>query len=356
MGIAIMINDADFSALNLGKVTIKGKVIELQSLMITGLDTITDLGTYQYSISYQPSNTTQTGVEWSILSPVEKISIDANSGSVTVQDGATNTFFTIRAVSTVDNAIYAEKTISLSLPQVEGPTPILSASLINGDIELKDADGSTIEPIISGYLSSGEDGTVFNRSKGFGLLYQSELLENVKSFSFEYYADASKSGALNNSWGALMNIHTENAAFDASPASAEPLVVNKYPDNGVRFESATNSTNGTPAECTLDSLVNASVGTWHKICVATNFDFSEKGTSTLYSCRYYADGTLIGAVKGYYSLLFGDNLMFVFGNSWRLFSNGVTSSDVNPFCGKIRNIKMYNTTLTEDEALKESTL
>jgi hypothetical protein len=355
MGIAIIINDADFSALNLGKVTIKGEVIELQSLMITGLDTITDLGTYQYSISYQPSNTTQTGVEWSILSPVEKISIDANSGSVTVQDGATNTFFTIRAVSTVDNAIYAEKTITLSLPQVEGSTPILSASLINGDIQLKGSSDS-IEPIISGYLSSGEDGTVFNRSKGFGLVYSSEILKNVKSFSFEYYADASKSGALANSWGALMNVHTEYASPSSSPASSEPLVINKYPDNGVRFEAATNKSNGTPTECTVDSSTNASVGTWHKVCAVTDFDFSKKGTTSSYSCKYYADGTLIGTAKGYYILMVGSDLMFVFGNSWRLFSNGINSSDVNPFCGKIRNIKMYNTTLTEDAALKESTL
>lgn len=89
--------------------------VPLQSLAITGPASVTVSG--QYGVTYTPGNTTETGVVWSIQSGNEYATID-QSGVVTALDGAEGDSVTIRATSSHDPSIYADKTITVTGSQV----------------------------------------------------------------------------------------------------------------------------------------------------------------------------------------------------------------------------------------------
>lgn len=350
MGLAIIIKNVNFSSYNIGKVTPRSSK-NVSNIEILGETIIPSTSSeVQFSIQYTPVDTYQTGVIWEIIDGNDYASI-SNEGVLTILSHSDDVSVTIQATSIYNSAIYAQKTIEI---KHEESNVYMYSNLTNGDLNLYDAYGKVVmSPSQANYLASDETGTSFNRTKGFGIIYRDGNLTNVKSFSFEYYADTTKTGSLSNSWGALMNIHTE---VPQTYRSSEPLVINKYPDNGVRFEAATNSSSGTPSQCTCDSTINASLGVWHKVCAVFNFDFSKKGTQDSFIARYYADGEYIGQATGYYNMMEGNSLCYVFGNSWRLFYNGTSSSDVNPFCGKIKNIKMYDYELSDEQAVNESKL
>lgn len=91
-------------------------VVALTGLAISGEDT-GDYGVYLTAV-YTPSDTTQTGVQWSIVSGSDYASIGANEGgdeiTVTINPvGNVGKTFTVRCTSTANSAIYAEKTITI---------------------------------------------------------------------------------------------------------------------------------------------------------------------------------------------------------------------------------------------------
>ena len=225
----------------------------------------------------------------------------------------------------------------------------IEVSLIDGDFTLYDYDNNiTFTPYNSLYLKSDGQGTSFNRQQGFGIIYKN-ITNDIKSISFEYFADATKTGNLSNSWGGIFSLCNPNS----SDGSYNYLVVNKYPSDGIRVEMChRNSYNN----FNIDSTTNASRGTWHKVCVTTDYNPDFQGSSQSFNAKYYADGILIGTCYGYYNTLTYSTCTLIIGNSWRLMVYGTQSSDINPFCGTVRNVKMWRKTLTDSELETESTI
>ena len=111
MGIAIIIPGANFSAKNLGKVIFLQDV-DVTGIVINGSDSITGLSSI-YTVGYIPVTTSQRGVNWSVTSGSEYASIDS-TGLLTIKEGASASSVTIRAISTFNNTVIANKIISVT--------------------------------------------------------------------------------------------------------------------------------------------------------------------------------------------------------------------------------------------------
>lgn len=112
MGIAIKLTDSDFSENNLGRVTFLSGPI--QGLSISGSASIAGNETSaQYSVAYNPANTEEDGVTWSVVSGDNIASIDEN-GLLTIATNRAATQVVIRATSVYKPSLYAEKTISIA--------------------------------------------------------------------------------------------------------------------------------------------------------------------------------------------------------------------------------------------------
>ena len=142
MGLAVIIPGADYSAVNIGTVT-PSDTIELISLAIAGPDTVNYQA--QYSAIYNPADTTQTRVGWSVDSGSAYASVDA-FGKVTTKSGADGDSVTIRVYSLVNPQIFATKTISVTHHYVYDFTELLQTnqSVYNhGALATNPIDGKT---------------------------------------------------------------------------------------------------------------------------------------------------------------------------------------------------------------------
>lgn len=115
MGIAVIIPNVNYGDANLGKVTLK-QGVPLRSMTIVGPDEITE--PTLFTVNFFPANTSQRGIVWSIVSGATYASINAETGELTPIVGAIVNDVVIRATSTADNTIYAEKTVSVSYEMV----------------------------------------------------------------------------------------------------------------------------------------------------------------------------------------------------------------------------------------------
>ena len=114
MGIAIIAKGADFSSNNIGAVTPSSN-IPLLSLAIVGPGTV--IGTEaDYSVTYDPANTSQRGVLWSITAGGTYATINENTGKLTVLPGASSASVTIKATSRYNDNIVATKTVAVTHP------------------------------------------------------------------------------------------------------------------------------------------------------------------------------------------------------------------------------------------------
>ena len=108
-GIAIVIASADFSALNIGKVTFVG------DLKLTGIEVIAeDEYTHtqaQMSVRYIPNTTQQTGVTWRVVSGDSYAKINSLTGLLEILEGANNSTIVVEATSNYNSNIKATKTI-----------------------------------------------------------------------------------------------------------------------------------------------------------------------------------------------------------------------------------------------------
>lgn len=112
MGVAVIIPSVDFSANNLGKVTIQQNV-DVTGLTINANSSYT--GTFfTPTVSYIPVATNQQGVTWSLSAGSDYASIDATTGVVTIKSGANANNITIVATSSYNNTIVASKTVAVT--------------------------------------------------------------------------------------------------------------------------------------------------------------------------------------------------------------------------------------------------
>lgn len=111
MGIAIKLTESDFSENNLGTVTFLAGSIE--GLTISGSATIaSDETSAQYSIVYDPVNTEETGVTWSVETGDDIASIDSD-GLLTIETNRAAQTVVIRATSVYNSSVYDDFTISV---------------------------------------------------------------------------------------------------------------------------------------------------------------------------------------------------------------------------------------------------
>lgn len=122
MGKALVLLDVDWSNNNLGQVT-SAQDIPLESIAIIG-STILEGEGGSFTIEYNPSNTSEMGVIWTITSGSEYATID-NSGNVTILPGASQNAVTIEAVSVIRPEISATQQIMVTY--VEPLSPELEA-------------------------------------------------------------------------------------------------------------------------------------------------------------------------------------------------------------------------------------
>lgn len=88
--------------------------VALTSLSITGSSSVSNASNEaQFGVTYSPSNTTQRGVSWSIVSGSDYAAITQN-GLLTVKNGANSDTVKIRATSKVNTSIYADKSVTVT--------------------------------------------------------------------------------------------------------------------------------------------------------------------------------------------------------------------------------------------------
>ena len=88
--------------------------IDITGLGILGPSTVNDVSnTAQFQVTYSPSNTTQRGIIWSVVSGSDYASIDGN-GKLTVKSNAKGSEVKVRATSTDKPNIYAEKSVNVT--------------------------------------------------------------------------------------------------------------------------------------------------------------------------------------------------------------------------------------------------
>ena len=152
MGISILVPGVNWASNNLGRVTPTGNV-PVQAIAIVGEDNIVNSG--QFVANLFPVFTTQRGVTWSITDGSSYADIDQN-GNVTGKPGAIASSVTIRATSSSNAEVWAEKTISVT----------------TGDIVYYDyiqSDGNSYILIPGYYLLGGKiiSRTTFTTANGY---------------------------------------------------------------------------------------------------------------------------------------------------------------------------------------------
>lgn len=108
-GKAFVVKGADYSSLGFGKVNFTGS-IPLRGLSINDGIATEDENVFIYGVTYVPSNTSDKGVEWSIIDGAEYATIDEN-GQLTILKGAELASVTIKATSLINPQISATKQI-----------------------------------------------------------------------------------------------------------------------------------------------------------------------------------------------------------------------------------------------------
>ena len=125
-GIVLMIPEVDYSQANIGQISIL-QDIPVQSISIDGVSIVED-ATAQYSIVYTPSNTAQVGVDWSIESGSEYVSINSNGLLSLTAPISEAVNVTIKAMSIFNPSVYTTKTVRLST----GAAIPVSVDYVNG--------------------------------------------------------------------------------------------------------------------------------------------------------------------------------------------------------------------------------
>ncbi len=244
MGIALIVPGVNFSDANLGKVTLQ-EIIPLTSLSIVGSGEIYAAETY--TVAYAPANTTQRGIVWSIVSGGTYATIDSSTGVLTPLEGTSDASVTIRATSTENSSIYAEKTVTVYNMKYETKSALV---------------GDGYSRINTGYIVKQTSKISFD----FSLATLDDIPEYLTL------------------WGAYDG--------ESKPVTRHLLAKNLGWKQDVRFgSSTTTSSNGTSAKCnTLPTVLTRT-----KIIVGDN-DFSQTpqdGTFTkTYSSPFFTAPTV----------------------------------------------------------------
>ena len=154
--VTIKCTSADNSSI-FGTKTIRVTYVkEITAIEISGPSSVTDSG--QFSAALTPSDTTQTGLVWSISSGKLYASID-QSGLLTALDGASNSSVTIKCQSSANSSVYKTKTISVTKSQAQPETGLVTDALV-ANFDAYGATSNTLTDTVNGKMSAVLNGTV----------------------------------------------------------------------------------------------------------------------------------------------------------------------------------------------------
>lgn len=116
--------------------------VALTSLSITGSSSVSNASNEaQFGVTYSPSNTTQRGVSWSIVSGSDYVAITQN-GLLTVKNGASSNTVKIRATSKVNTSIFADKSVTVTYKAAA--VAVTGVTLSKTELSLAIGDSETL--------------------------------------------------------------------------------------------------------------------------------------------------------------------------------------------------------------------
>lgn len=116
--------------------------VALTSLSITGSSSVSNASNEaQFGVTYSPSNTTQRGVSWSIVSGSDYAAITQN-GLLTVKNGANSDTVKIRATSKVNTSIFADKSVTVTYKAAA--VAVTGVTLSKTELSLAIGDSETL--------------------------------------------------------------------------------------------------------------------------------------------------------------------------------------------------------------------
>ncbi|MDD7454947.1 MAG: Ig domain-containing protein [Bacteroidales bacterium] len=122
--------------------------VAITGLAVTGISSVNnDSNSAQFNVIYLPSNTTQRGITWSIVSGQQYASIDAGTGLLTVKSGARGNTVKVRATSKANTSIYAEKSVSVTY--YAATVAVTGVSLSKTSISLAEGGSETLLATVS---------------------------------------------------------------------------------------------------------------------------------------------------------------------------------------------------------------
>lgn len=320
MGFALIIPNIDFSSANIGRVT-PAEDVPLVSLSISGLDSVIgadDAATYL--AVYNPANTNQRAVSWSISSGGTYATIDASTGALTILSGAIAAAVTIRVQSLANPLIFAEKNITVTYSASTEPVHTGAAYFMPLKTDSTPTEGSLT--VSKEDTSFSQDGALFD-SVGEGICYAIPVGESFAAIAFSFKKMS-------------LGLSASNYFLLASP----------YPDEngpGIGLYTDPNGNNvGSTAVSDFTFASNAfTLGEWHRACVAII-------NGSLY---LYIDGVQVGSAHSGFTIG-STKSWFILGNNWRYRE----SDGDRVFGGYIKDVAVWTSEINESDMVDFSTL
>ena len=335
MGLAILIPGADFSSLNLGRVTLPEEIIEVTEITIIGDNEINNTGNASsYSVSYTPNNATQTGVTWSITNGGAYATINTNTGVVTVLEGATGNTVTIKATSVVNNNIYGIKNITVTKYSSTNSPVYFMPLITNGNDTI-----TNMVPTAQSLVTYTSNGAYFLSNQRYFIKYDYGI-KHIKAIAFsaklDYHNASTYTYLIYNSTNVIggsgtlyhqLNLCLHNNGTD-SPTFISTISTDK-----------TGAGNGDRESLTTTKLCD---NVEHKICVAQITGHT----------KVYVDQVLAWDLDVVSFSEDTDQKMLVLGNNWR----GVVDNGTRSPNGYIKNVSVYFDEITDNMAITLSKL
>ena len=266
-----------------------GDAVTLTGLSVSGDSTVGNTGNKaQYSVEYTPSNTTQRGVAWSVISGSAYASID-QSGLLTVKSGANGNAVTIRATSEENTSIYAEKTVTVTY--VSLTIAVTGVTLNKSALSLSVGDTETLVATVAPSRATDKSVVWSSSASNVASVDQGGKV-TAKSAGTAVITVATNDGGFTASCGLTV------AAVTETYLRVTPVVVNlagKQADGDIDAELEVESNQGWTATCEagwLNLLTDTGAGNETVIIGAnsSNDTGAERTTSIVFTG---ADGTVV---------------------------------------------------------------
>lgn len=177
-------------------------------LVISGDSTVnSDSNTAQFSVAYTPSNTTQRGILWSVVSGSDYASID-EKGLLTVKEGANGSTVKIRATSKDSSSVYAEKSVTVTYKIAS--VSVTGVSLSKSVLSLAVGESETLVATVAPERATDRSVTWESSNKNVATVNQNGTVRAVAVGS------------------AVIGVRTNDGGFTARCNLTVAAVVNEY--------------------------------------------------------------------------------------------------------------------------------